>query len=157
VERPDRPIVRTHRSGDHLHPFVAQAPNPAEMGLADRAETRELGRRELDRLADMNPDPAGWVEHEQRPVQEEALSHVVQVFARLLEGSWAAAETPRHRIATGKSLDRGSDLDTYFLNGSPVRDGFTSVPFFLLNASIRALVTAADSGSTPPRLNSVHL
>ncbi len=34
-----------------------------------------------------------------------------------------------------------------FLNGMPVNPGLMSVPFCLLNSSIWALVTAADSGS----------
>jgi hypothetical protein len=45
-----------------------------------------------------------------------------------------------------KRLSRYSDC--FFMNGSPVSPGFTSVPLRLLNASICALVTAADSGST---------
>ena len=44
----------------------------------------------------------------------------------------------------------------FFWNGSPVRDGFTLVLFRSLKASITAFVTAADSGSMPERLNSVH-
>ena len=44
----------------------------------------------------------------------------------------------------------------FFWKGRPVSEGLTSVPLALLNSAISSLVTRADSGSTPPRLNSVH-